>query len=324
MALDSATTAFLAQMAEAGGPALHEMTPQEAREMSDGFIELVGEGPEMARVENIIVTSTNGYEVPVRVLVPSDTARGFIVYLHGGGWVVGSIDGYDTLGRELAERTECAVAIVDYRLAPEHKFPAAAEDAWAVLEWAAENRGRHAAADGPLVVAGDSAGGNLSAVLAQRTVREGGPKIDLQVLVYPVTDDNFDNTSYRDPANELMLTATSMKWFWDLYVPDTADRARWDAAPLKAQSLAGVAPAAVLVAEHDVLHDEGRAYARKLAESGVAVRERVFDGQMHGFFQFVNLLPGAKDGMDYVVDAVNDLLDGEPIADTPSGEEARA
>ncbi|WP_420748970.1 alpha/beta hydrolase [Rhodococcus sp. O3] len=324
MALDSATSAFLAEMAKAGGPALHEMTPQEAREMSDGFIELVGEGPEMARVENVTVTSTDGHEVPVRVLVPSDDARGFIVYLHGGGWVVGSIDGYDTLGRQLAERTDCAVAIVDYRLAPEHKFPAAADDSWAVLKWAAENRGRYAASDGPLVVAGDSAGGNLSAVVAQRTVREAGPKIDLQVLVYPVTDDNFDNASYLDPANELMLTATSMKWFWDLYVPEVADRARWEAAPLKAKTLAGVAPAAVLVSEHDVLHDEGRAYARKLAESGVPVREKIFAGQMHGFFQFVNVLPGAKEGMDYVVDAVNDVVDGKGIADAVSGKEARA
>lgn len=311
MALDSATTAFLAQMAEAGGPALHEMTPQQAREMSDGFIELVGEGPEMARVENITVASTNGHEVPVRLLVPSEAPRGLIVYLHGGGWVVGSLDGYDTLGRQLAERTDCTVALVDYRLAPEHRFPAAAEDAWAVLEWASENRHSCADAAGPLIVAGDSAGGNLAAVLAQRAVREAGPAIDLQVLVYPVTDDDFDNSSYRDPANELMLTAMSMKWFWDLYVPDAADRARWDAAPLKAPSLSGVAPAAVLLAEHDVLHEEGRAYARKLADSGVAVREKVFDGQMHGFFQFVNVLPGAKDGMDYVVEAIGDVLAGQ-------------
>lgn len=313
MALDPSTAAFLAQMAEAGGPPLHEMSPEEARTMSDGFIELCGAGPEMARVDSVTVSSVDGHAVPVRVLVPSENARGIIVYLHGGGWVVGSLDGYDTLGRQLAERTNCAVALVDYRLAPEHPFPAAADDAWAAVEWASANRATYATADAPLIVGGDSAGGNLAAVVAQRTVRDSGPEIALQILVYPVTEDNFETGSYLDPANALMLTGESMQWFWDLYVPEADDRARWDAAPAKAASLAGVAPAAVLVAEHDVLHDEGRAYARALTDANVPVREKIFEGQMHGFFQFVNVLPGAKDGMDYVVEAVDDLLAGNDI-----------
>lgn len=314
MALDSATASFLAEAAKAGGPPLHEMTPEQVREMNEGFVEIVGPGPEMARVDNITVPAADGHGIPVRVLVPTDNARGIIVYLHGGGWIAGSVNGYDTLGRQLAEGTNCAVALVDYRLAPESLFPVAADDTWDVVTWAAANRGTYAAADGPLIVAGDSAGGNLTGVVTQRAVREGGPTIDLQILVYPVTDDSFDNPSYVDPANELMLTATSMKWFWDLYVPEAADRARPDAAPLKAESFAGLPPAAVLIAEHDVLHDEGRAYARKLVEAGVPVREKIFEGQMHGFFQFCNVLPGAKDGMDYAVAAVNDLLDGNPIA----------
>jgi len=314
MALDPATTAFLAEMAKAGGPPLHEMAPQEARAMSEGFTALYGDGPEMTRVENRTVPTPDGHQLPIRLLVPTDNARGVIAYLHGGGWVVGSLDGYDTLGRQLAERTGCVVALVDYRLAPEHVFPSAADDAWTAVQWLAANRATYAAADAPLIVGGDSAGGNLAAVVAQRAARENGPELALQFLAYPVIDCDFDTPSYLDPANELMLTRDAMVWFWDLYVPEAKDRTRWEVAPINAKSFDGVAPAAVLIAEHDVLHDEGRKYAQALRSAGVPLREKVFTGQMHGFFQFVNILPGAKDGMDYVVEAVEDVLAGADIA----------
>jgi acetyl esterase len=300
MALDDATAAFLAQAAEGGGKALHEMTPDEVRSMNDTFIDLYGPGPEMASVENLTVEAADGHAIPVRVLTPDDSPRGVFVYFHGGGWVVGTPDQFDTLARRLAVETGCTVVLPDYRLAPENIYPTAADDAWDVLQWTA-SRSDSAL---PLLVGGDSSGGNLAAVVAQRAVRENGPAVSLQVLVYPVTDHDFDNSSYADPANQLMLDKTSMIWFWDLYTPDAGVRRNWDVSPLHAEDLSGVAPAVVLLAEHDVLRDEGQAYAEKLTAAGVPVEVRVFDGQMHGFFQFVNILPGADAGIAYVGESV--------------------
>ncbi|WP_211225849.1 alpha/beta hydrolase [Nocardioides alkalitolerans] len=315
MPLDAATSAFLAQAAAAGGPALHEISPDEARALSKGFVDLYGPGPDVAAVEEITLTAEDGAERRGRLLTPHGDVRGVVVYLHGGGWVVDDIDGYDCLGRTLATRSQHAVLLVDYRKAPEDPFPAATHDAWAgVLEGA---RRRDAlGADLPLVVAGDSAGGNLAAVVAQRSARDGGPAIDLQVLVYPVTDHDTATASYRDPANALMLTREAMEHFWGLYAPDAADRARPDASPLRAGDLAALgaggrlAPALVLLPEHDVLRDEGAAYAAALREAGVRVDEHVAPGQMHGFFQFVNVLPGAEAGMTVVVEALGRPSDG--------------
>lgn len=304
MALDDATTAFLAQAAEGGGKPLHEMTPIEARQMNETFIDLYGPGPSMDSVENLAVPGADGHEIPVRVLIPSAEPRGVLVYFHGGGWVVGNPDQFDTLARKIAVETGCVVVLPDYRLAPEHVYPAAADDAWDVLQWSAS----HFDSALPLIVGGDSSGGNLAAVVAQRSVRENGPKVALQILVYPVTDHDFDNSSYQDPANQLMLDKTAMVWFWDLYTPETATRTNWNVSPLHGD-VTDVAPAVILLAEHDVLRDEGQKYADKLRAAGIPVQLRVFDGQMHGFFQFVNILPGAEDGISHVGDAVRAHLD---------------
>ncbi len=155
----------------------------------------------------------------------------------------------------------------------------------------------------PLIVAGDSAGGNLAAVVALRARDRGGPRIALQVLIYPVTDADLDRPSYVDPDNQLLLTRDAMVWFWDHYVPDAARRAEPDASPLRADSLAGLPPAVVLTAEHDVLRDEGEAYAERLREAGVPVDFRRHEGQTHGFFTFL-MLPGSERGFQHVVKAV--------------------
>lgn len=311
MALDDATTAFLAQAAAAGGPALDEMTPEEARAASRGFIDLYGPGPAVAAVEDLDLTAADGAVRRGRLLVPEGTPRGVVVYLHGGGWVVDDIDGYDCLGRTLAARSGWAVLMVDYRKAPEDPYPAAVHDAWAGLLEGEQQRTRltqETGADLRLAVAGDSAGGNLAAVVAQRTARDGGPRVDLQVLVYPVTDHDTTTASYTDPANALMLTREAMEHFWSLYVPDADRRAEPAASPLRSTDLArldGLAPALVLLPEHDVLRDEGEAYAAALTAAGVPVDLQVAPGQMHGFFQFVNVLPGAADGMATVVAALD-------------------
>jgi acetyl esterase len=240
----------------------------------------------------------------VRILVPDDDVDGVIVYYHGGGWVIGSMDDYDTIGRHLAARTKCAVVLVDYRLAPEFRYPTAVDDSWAALEWVDAHVEEIAGRRVPLIVAGDSAGGNLAAVVAHRAAARGGPALALQVLVYPVTDADFNTTTYSDPANQLMLTRDAMIWFWDHYAPDELSRNHFDASPLRAPSLAGVAPAVILTAEHDVLRDEGELYATRLLKSGVPVQHRRFTGQMHGFFTMVNILPGSAAAIDYVTEAV--------------------
>ncbi|MER6978747.1 alpha/beta hydrolase [Streptomyces carpinensis] len=310
MALDEATTAFLSQMAESGMKPLHEMTPIEARGLGGALHEMYGPGPEVARVAHDTV-AVDGGQVPVRILAP-ENPRAVIVYYHGGGWVIGAIDEFDTLARQMVQRTGAAVVLVDYRLAPEHRYPTAAEDAWAALRWVEAHIGEQATPL-PLIVAGDSAGGNLAAIVAQRAKTEDGPEISLQVLVYPVTDADIDNASYRDLDNQLMLTRDSMIWFWDHYAPDPASRRNPDASPLQATDLSGLPPAVVLTAEHDVLRDEGEAYAEKLRAAGVPVVHRRFAGQMHGFFTMVNVLPSAAEAMEYVGEQIDGHLAARPL-----------
>ncbi|TCK22437.1 alpha/beta hydrolase [Pseudonocardia endophytica] len=301
MALDDATSALLGQMAETGMKPLHEMTPDEARGLGGMLREMYGPGPGVGRVEDTVAPGPNG-DVPVRVIVPEGTPRGLIVYYHGGGWVIGNIEETDHLGRKMANLTRCTVVLVDYRLAPEHRYPAASEDSWAALQWAAARKIELAGGDVPLVVAGDSAGGNLAAIVAQRAKVSGGPAVTAQVLVYPVTDADLDNASYTDPENQLLLSRESMVWFWDHYAPDPDTRTNADASPIRSGDLSGLPPAVVLTAEHDPLRDEGEAYAEKLRAAGVDVESRRFPGQMHGFFTMVGVLPGHDAGLSYVVE----------------------
>ena len=312
MALDQATTALLEQLAASGGRPLHELSPAEARGVMAGMRGEQAPGPDMASVRDTRVRASGGF-VPVRVLVPVDRPRGVIVYYHGGGWVIGGLADFDKLGRLLAHRTGCAVLLVDYRLAPEYRFPTAVDDAWAALRWADEHRAELTGVgspetEAPLIVAGDSAGGNLSAIMALRARAAGGPPIALQVLVYPVTDCDLESTSYRDPANQLMLSRESMVWFWDHYAPDPEARLHPDASPLRSANFAGLPPAVILTAEHDVLRDEGELYATRLVKAGVPVRHQRFAGQMHGFFTMVDALPGAVAGLDYVTAAIAERL----------------
>ncbi len=302
--LDEASATFLAGLAARGLPPIHELTPAEARQAGEQMVELYGEGPRMARVENLDLDASDGERFGLRLLVPEGRPAGVIVYYHGGGWVVGAPDQFDALGRTLAERTACVVVLVDYRLAPEHPYPAAVRDAWTALEWVAANVERIAGRPVPLIVAGDSAGGNLAAVVA-RQARELGPKIALQVLVYPVTDCDFDRPSYVDPDNQLIVSRETMAWFWNHYAPDASLRTNADASPLRAETLEGLPPAVIITAEHDVLRDEGEAYARRLAQEGVRVEHLRFDGQMHGFFMLLGLVPGSAAGLDFVAQSIN-------------------
>lgn len=305
MTLDVATKTFVDEVlnsGDSGGGSFEDRTPEEARAFRAQLAALNGPAPRMARVEDHTIEQADG-SFQVRVLVPIEPAGGVIVYYHGGGWVVGSIDESDTLGRKLAERTSCAVVLVDYRLAPEHPYPAAVDDSYAALEWTAEHLEDIAGSEVPLFVAGDSAGGNLSAVMAIRARDRNGPEIAMQVLIYPVTDANFDRPSYTDPENQLLLTRDSMIWFFDHYIPDAARRSEPEASPLYTEDLSGLPPAVVLTAEHDPLRDEGEEYAQRLTDAGVDVDLQRHKGQMHAFFALL-MLPGSERGMQQVVKAV--------------------
>jgi acetyl esterase len=304
MGIDEATRAFLAALPD--GTPLTEMTPAEARAMQAALADLYGPGPALASVGDHEIRVADGEHIRVRSMIPDGSVNGLVVYLHGGGWVMGGIDEIDTLARELATRSHAALLLVEYRLAPEYRYPVALDDAWAALRWGADHVEELVGRRVPLIVAGDSAGGNLAAAVAQRAAT-AGIDLALQVLVYPVLGADFDTPTYLDPQNELVLTRAGMQWFWDHYAPREV-RDEPGASPIAAADLSGLAPAAIVLAEHDVLRHEGEQYAAALARAGVPVDLRVFDGQMHLFFTLVNVLPASAPAIDHVADRIDQAI----------------
>ncbi|MFD4668588.1 alpha/beta hydrolase [Lentzea sp. NPDC058450] len=313
MTLDAETRRFL-DAVESGGPPIHHGSVTQARSAAASITHFHGKGPALKESVDRVVVRDNG-QLELRVLTPQDTPRAIVVYYHGGGWVHGSPAEYDHLARRLAAEVKAVVVLARYRLAPEHLFPAAVDDATEAARWVCESRHELTGAPVPIVVAGDSAGGNLAAVVARRA-RDLGLPVDLQVLVYPVTDADTDRPSYLAAENQLMVSRDTMNWYWDHYVPDLADRLHPDASPLRAEDLRGLAPAIVLLAEHDVLRDEGQAYATALAEAGVPTRVHQMPGQMHGFLNLVNVLPGSAAGIEHLTTEINAWLDqAQPRSD---------
>jgi acetyl esterase len=297
---------LLAGKAAAGGPPMWELTPEEGRAVVAANAAVIGAGPFVASVRDVVIPGQAG-EIPARVYSPAADAPGVVVYYHGGGWVLGSVDEWDASVRALAVASGCDVLSVDYRLAPEHVFPAAVDDAYDALIWAAGTL-----ADGrPLVVAGDSAGGNLAAVCALRARDTGGPSLALQLLVYPVTDHDLDRKSYHQyNGTELILNRRDMAWFWEHYAPDPAARANPYASPLRATDLSGLPPAYVVTAEHDPLRDEVFAYADRLRAAQVPVEHRHHETQIHAFFTFVNLLDDADKAASEAGAAIRTAVEG--------------
>jgi acetyl esterase len=237
-----------------------------------------------------------GHRVRVRIYRPAASEPlSVLVWLHGGGWVVGSLDSHDPVCRQLAVATPCVVVAPDYRLAPEHPFPAGLEDAWAALAWAASEAAALGGDPARVAVGGDSAGGNLAAVVARRA-RDRGLPLALQVLAYPVTDCAFDTDSYREHATGLNLSREKMQWYWGQYLAG-ADGTHEDASPLRAERLGGVAPALVQTAGHDPLRSEAEAYAARLAEAGVPVTLTPYPTMIHGFLRLPALVPHALEGL---------------------------
>jgi acetyl esterase len=212
--------------------------------------------------------------------------------------VIGSLETHDGSCRDLANRIGCVVVSVDYRLAPEARYPAAAEDCYAATKWVAENAKALGVDASRIGIGGDSAGGNLTAVVALMARDRRGPALRHQLLIYPVTDADFSRPSYRENAEGYLLTARAMEWFWGHYVPDAAQRQDPYAAPLRAKDLSGLPPAFVLTAEYDPLRDEGEAFAARLQQAGVPTRLQRYDGAIHGFFAMGLLAEVARRAID--------------------------
>ncbi|MBE1535990.1 alpha/beta hydrolase [Actinomadura algeriensis] len=301
MPLHPQTVSFLQMLASwtAPSPDAAEPTIQEMRERVGAVFPF--ERRELPFVEDTAVRGPGG-PVPVRLYRPVPPDAGplpVVVYLHGGGWVVGGVENVDGLCRDLAAAAGCAVLSVGYRLAPEHPFPAAVDDAWAAVAAAVRRPERYGFLPGAVAVAGDSAGGNLAAAVAL-LARDRGVALAHQLLVYPVTDTARDAPSWREYGTGYGLDAAALARFMDLYRAG-ADPADPRLAPLRAPDLRGAAPATVITAECDILRDEGEAYARRLAESGVPVELRRYDGVVHSFFLLPDMFDAGAEAVEYAV-----------------------
>jgi acetyl esterase len=292
MPLHPQTQAILDEFAKAGDFDMTTLPPAAMREMYRQMSLSRSEIP-MGAVADRTIPGPAG-TIPVRVYTPGSASGAGIVYFHGGGWVIGGLDTHDGTCRALATAAGTTVVSVDYRLAPEHKYPAAADDCYAALLWVAQH-GREIGIDpSRLAVAGDSAGGNLAAVTALLARERRGPALRMQLLIYPVTDHRFDNASYRDNAEGYFLTTKQMKWFWDHYLERADQGDELSASPMRAKDLAGLPPALVITAEYDPLRDEGESYAARLREAGVPTELVRYDGQIHGFFAMFEALDDGR------------------------------
>jgi acetyl esterase len=297
--------AQLDRMNAAPGPPAHEVSVEQARAAHSAETErLCGPGEPVAEVRDVHVPTAGG-DLRIRAYRPQAEAPGVVAYLHGGGWMMGTLESYDTPLRALANAAGAVVAAIDYRLTPEHRFPAAVDDTLAGIRWLAANGGEVGGDASRLAVAGDSAGGNLAAVAALRL--RGELPLRAQALVYPITDSALNTPSYREFAEGHGLSAASMRRFWTLYL-DGADGRQPDASPLQARDLAGLPPAYVLTAEEDVLRDEGEAYAAALRDAGVPTELVRWPGTIHGFFRWLAVAAAAREAIDAVGAALRRAL----------------
>jgi acetyl esterase len=296
--LDPDAAAVFMAFQEAGRPPFETVSPAEARELYlKGRFVTNPEPPELESVEPLAIPSPTG-PIPARIYTPTNPRKTgglapCLVFFHGGGWVIGDLDSHDVVCRKLADAGRLIVISVDYRLAPEHKFPAAVDDAIAATTWIAGHAKQHGIDASRLMVGGDSAGGNLAAVVAISARDGNGPAIAGQLLIYPATDFAMTHPSHREPETSLLLTHSVIKWFRDHYLNGANDAHDWRASPARATTLAGLPPAYVLTAGADPLRDEGDEYAQRLQQAGVAVTYRHFSGQFHGFFTMGKLLQQA-------------------------------
>lgn len=312
MALDAIVKGLLDQMAANPMPKLWEVAPAQGREMYRMMASTL-EPPAVpiGKIDNVTMPGPAG-EIKLRVYTPvagGSAALPCLVYFHGGGWVIGDLDTHDALCRTLANETSARVVAVDYRLAPENKYPAAADDAYAAVKWVEQNAAKLGIDPNLIAVAGDSAGGNLAAVVALMAKQKGGPRIVFQLLIYPVTQLRAQTESMKSFAEGYFLERRTMDWFCDQYAPG-ADPKDWRCSPLAAEDLAGLPRAYIVTAGFDPLRDEGKAYADKLNHAGVAAVYVDYPSMVHGFFNMSAVLPTARQAIADAAKALRKAFEG--------------
>ena len=286
MPFTAATEVLLKARTEAGMAELHTLSAPEARVQMQRMREAMGpvEPEAVARVEDRSIPGPAG-EIPLRIYWPEgDGPHPLLVFFHGGGWVIGDLDSHDGSCHSLTNAARCCVVSVGYRLAPEHRYPAPAEDCFAATRWVVEHADELGADASRVAVGGDSAGGNLAAVVALMARDRGGPTLHSQILAYPVTDYGFDTASYgANGDGSYGLSDSAMRWYWDLYLSAPEDGAQPYASPLRAEDLSGLPRALVITAEYDPLRDEGEPYAQRLTAAGTTTTYTCYEGVVHGF-----------------------------------------
>jgi acetyl esterase len=311
MALDPQMQAVLDQAAAAGGKPFHDMAPTEARQAIDVmFAAFRGERAAVGKAEDRKLPGPAG-EVPVRIYTPSGRGPfGILVYFHGGGWVIGNIETHDGLCRDLTNQAGVVTVSVDYRLAPEHKFPAGPEDCYAVTKWVGANAALLNGDAARIAVGGDSAGGNLSAVVTLMARERGGPKIAYQALIYPATDAANDTPSQKEFGKDgYILSKADMEWFYGHYLK-AGDAANPLASPARAKDFHGLPPALILTAAYDPLRDEGEAYGEALRKAGVPVKISRYEGVCHGFVSMAAAIDAGKKAVAEIASELKKAIGG--------------
>lgn len=290
---------LLKRLESAGYPDQTQVSPEEARAITDDRAQrFYGEPEPVFQVNEIAIPGAAG-DIPARVYYPSDEKNlPIMVYFHGGGWVLGSLDSHDRGVRALSNAAHCIGVSIDYRLAPEHPFPAAIDDCFAALNWVAANATALGGDPERLAVAGDSAGGNLAAVAALMARDAAKPGLAMQLLIYPVVDSDLQTASYKEHWDAPMLQGSRMSYFWEQYVPDAGMRTDWRVAPLRAGSHANLPPAVIIGAGIDPLCQEGKAYAEALRKDGVPTEYHLFPQMTHAFFQAPGILDDSRAAID--------------------------